>query len=58
MLEARESGVTVSGNGDAGDNFYVDYQNEKHQGGIEVIGIRTEKNKYRVWCVIREVART
>jgi hypothetical protein len=56
VQEAGDSGSTVSGVGGGGDTFHVDYQNEKHRGGIDVIGVRTEKNKYRVWCVIRELA--
>jgi len=56
VQEARDSGVRIYGGGEGGDTFYVNYENGKHQGGIEVIGVRTEKNKYRVWCVIRELA--
>jgi hypothetical protein len=56
VQEARDSGVTVYGMGEGGDTFHVDYQNKKHQGGIEVIGVRMEKDKYRVWCIIRELA--
>jgi len=56
VQEANNSGVTISGNGEGNDTFHIDYQNKKHQGGIEVIGVRTEKNKYRLWCIIRELA--
>lgn len=56
VQEAHDSGVTIYGNGEGNDTFHVDYKNKKHRGGIEVIGVRTEKNKYRVWCVIRELA--
>jgi hypothetical protein len=56
VQEAKDSGVRVSGEGQGGDTFHVEYQNKNYHGGIEVIGVRTEKNKYRVWCVIRELA--
>ena len=56
VQEAQDSGVRVSGGGKGDDTFHINYQNKEHQGGIEVVGVRTEKNKYRVWCVIRELA--
>ena len=56
VQEAHDSGITVSGNGEGNNTFHVDYKNKKHHGGIEVIGVRTDKNNYRVWCVIRELA--
>ena len=54
--EALDSGVKVYGGGHGGDSFHINYHNGKHDGGIEVIGVRTEKNKYRMWCIIRELA--
>ena len=56
VQEAHDSGITVSGNGEGNNTFHVDYQNKKHHGGIEVIGVRTDKTNYRLWCVIRELA--
>lgn len=59
--EAADSGVKVNGGGtltsdQGGNSFHINYHSGKHYGGIEVIGVRTEKNKYRVWCIIRELA--
>jgi hypothetical protein len=55
-LEATNSGVRISGGGSANDAFHIDYNNGKHEGGIEVIALRIENNKYRVWCIIRELS--
>jgi hypothetical protein len=54
--EAAASGVKVSGGGSSGEGFHLDYQDGEHAGGVEVIGVRTEVNKYEVWCIIRELA--
>lgn len=54
--EATDSDVKVDGGGSGGDSFHIDYHSGKHNGGIEVIGVRTAKDKYRVWCIIRELA--
>jgi hypothetical protein len=54
--EAQDSGVQVAGGGSSNDSFDINYHNGKHEGGIDVIGVRTEKNQYKVWCIIRELA--
>lgn len=54
--EAKDSGVNVAGGGNSNDSFDIHYHNGKDDGGIDVIGVRTEKNKYKVWCIIRELA--
>jgi hypothetical protein len=54
--EAAASGVKVSGDGSSEGDFYIDYRDGEHNGGVEVIGVRTEGNEYEVWCIIRELA--
>lgn len=54
--EVVDSGAKVLGGGNGNDCFHIDYGQGKQNGGIEVIGVRTEKNKYEVWCIIRELA--
>ncbi|HYP28826.1 MAG TPA: hypothetical protein VE262_19090 [Blastocatellia bacterium] len=53
--EVNNSCVKVNGSGSGNNNFNIDYHTGKHHGWVEVIGARTEKNKYRVWCIIREI---
>jgi hypothetical protein len=54
--KARDAGVKVNSSGISGDSFNFDYHDEGHYGGVDVIGVRTAKDKYKVWCVIREFA--
>lgn len=55
--QARNSGAKINGSGKiGGETFYINYKNGSHVGGVDVIGIRTGKNKYKMWCVIRELA--
>lgn len=54
--EAEDAGIDIAGGGNSNDSFYIHYHNGKDDGGIDVIGVRTEKNRYRVWCIIRELA--
>ncbi len=54
--EANASDVKVSGGGSGDNSFHINYHSGKHNGGIEVIGARAERNRYRVWCIIRELA--
>lgn len=54
--EVENSGANVAGGGTTDDSFDIHYHNGKDDGGIDVIGVRTEKNKYKVWCIIRELA--
>ena len=50
--------VRVQGGGSSGsDSFYFDYSQKDHEGWLEVRGARVEGNKYKLWGVIREVAR-
>jgi hypothetical protein len=54
--EAADSGLKVYGGGGGENSFHLNYNNAKQNGGIEVIGERTERNKYRLWCIITELA--
>ena len=54
--EISNAGLKITGSGTGGDSFHIDYEGSQFKGGIDVIGIRTEKDKYRVWCVVRELA--
>jgi hypothetical protein len=53
---AVDSKLKVYGGGSSGDGFHMNYYNADREGGIDVIGVRTEKNKYKVWCIVRELA--
>jgi len=54
--EISNAGLKITGSGTGGDSFYIDYESSQFKGGIDVIGIRAAKDKYRVWCVVRELA--
>ena len=54
--EISNSGLRITGSGTGGDSFHIDYESSQFKGVIDVIGIRAEKDKYRVWCVVRELA--
>jgi hypothetical protein len=55
IQEVSNSGLKTSGGGGGGDTFHIEYESAEFKGGIDVIGIRAEKDKYRVWCVVREL---
>jgi hypothetical protein len=54
--EVSNAGLRVTGGGGSGDTFHIEYESTQFKGGIDIIGIRAEKDKYRVWCVVRELA--
>ena len=54
--EISNAGLKITGGGTGGDSFHIEYESSQFKGGIDVIGIRAEKDKYRVWCVVRELA--
>lgn len=54
--EISNAGLNITGRGSGGDSFHIDYESSQFKGGIDVIGIRAEKDQYRVWCVVRELA--
>jgi hypothetical protein len=54
--EARSANVHVTGEGSGGESFYINYQDGENQGGVEVIGARLENDKYKIWCVVRELS--
>ena len=50
-----DAGLKVMGGGTSGGGtFDIEYQSAQFRGAIDLIGIRTAKDKYRVWCVVRE----
>ena len=54
--EISNAGLKITGSGSGADSFHIEYGSSQFKGGIDVIGIRAEKDKYRVWCVVRELA--
>jgi hypothetical protein len=54
--EAQNSNVNVTGGGEAvGESFHVNYQDGGNQGAVEVVGVRVENDRYKIWCVVREL---
>jgi hypothetical protein len=57
-VEKKTSDLTdsTSGAGGGGDNFYLSYKNGSNFGSIDVIGSRVEGDRYKIWCIINELA--
>jgi hypothetical protein len=54
--EARNSNVHVTGGGESvGESFHVNYQDGGNQGAVEVVGVRVGNDRYKIWCVVREL---
>jgi hypothetical protein len=54
--EARSANVHVTGGGSGGESFYIGYEDGGNQGDVEVIGARLENDRYKIWCVVRELS--
>jgi hypothetical protein len=54
--EAQSAKVDVTGGGRAGESFYINYQDGGNQGAVEVIGARLENDRYKIWCIVRELS--
>jgi len=54
QIEAAGLKVTGGGTSSAG-TFDIEYQSAQFKGNLDLIGIRTARDKYRVWCVVREL---
>jgi hypothetical protein len=54
--EAQSANVAVTGGGSAGESFYINYQDGGNQGAVEVIGARLENDRYKIWCIVRELS--
>ena len=53
----RGTDARVDGGGTFDNSFHFDYSTAGHEGWLEVMGVRVEGNRYRLWGVIRENAR-
>lgn len=53
-----EAGIQVYSKGSGEGSFYFNYWKDKNKGWLEVVSARLEGNKYKLWCVMREEART
>jgi hypothetical protein len=51
---ADDSGARRQSEGFSGDGFNFDYSTGHHEGWVEVVGARTEGNRFKIWSVIRE----
>jgi hypothetical protein len=54
--EAQSANVHLTDGGSAGERFHIGYQDGGNQGAVEVIGARVEKDRYKIWCVVRELS--
>ena len=48
--------VRASGTGTINDGFYIDYSTDETRGSVDVIGAKVEKNRYKLWCTVLEIA--
>ena len=56
MQEAQSTNVHVTGSGSGEGSFYIRYQDGGNQGDVDVIGARLENDRYKIWCVVRELS--
>jgi hypothetical protein len=54
--EAQSANVHITGGGSSGESFYINYQDGGNQGAVEVIGARLENDRYKIWCIVRELS--
>src|SRR5262245_61360194 len=54
--EAQSANVHIMGGGSAGESFHIGYQDGGNQGAVEVIGARLENDRYKIWCIVRELS--
>jgi len=53
--QINDAGLKIMGGGSgSGGTFDIEYQSAQFKGALDLIGIRTAKDKFRVWCVVRE----
>lgn len=57
--EISNAGLKVTGDGSTaggiGRSFNIEYESSEFKGAIDVIGVRTAKDQYRLWCLVREI---
>jgi hypothetical protein len=54
--EAQNANVHVTGWGRIGESFNIGYQDGGNYGAVEVIGARLENDRYKIWCIVRELS--
>ena len=54
--EAQSANIHNTGGGSSGESFYINYQDGGNQGAVEVIGARLENDRYKIWCIVRELS--
>jgi hypothetical protein len=54
--EARNANVRFAGGGRIGESFNISYQDGGNHGAVEVIGARLENDRYKIWCIVRELS--
>ena len=48
--------VRTIGTGGINDGFYFSYSTDETRGSVDVIGAKVEKNRYKLWCTVLEIA--
>jgi len=54
--QISDADVRASGTGTINDGFYFNYSTDKTRGSVDVIGAKVEKNRYKLWCTVLEIA--
>ena len=54
--EITSNGAKITGSGESDSDFYVDYRLGSINGLIDVIGMRGERNTYKLTYVMREIS--
>ena len=54
--EVRKNGARITGGGESDSDFHVDYRLGNINGYIDVIGMRGERNSYKLIYVMREIS--
>ena len=54
--QISDAGVRANLAVSSGDSFNINYSTKENRGSFEVIGARVERNRYKLWCIVRESA--
>jgi hypothetical protein len=54
--QISNANVKAGGTGTINDGFYIDYSTDETKGSVDCIGAKVEKNRYKLWCTVLEIA--